>query len=325
MFGSVVLDAILGMLALFTLLGIFVTTLTEIIQSFFQKVRAKYLYNALKLLFTGKLKGLSDSDLAFFQQVLDHPMIQSMAPPGNRPSYLDPAMLAQVVITLLLHKDDTTTLDIPLDELNAALTKGIAQVPSEHLRRALSTMLAAAQAKVTTAQELLCAFKTRLEHWINAVMDRAEGWMRRNAKVVSLACSLVICLVLNVNAFDLMQGMVRNDTLRAAGMQMANNLVTNNPSATFDQLCANRDDKAQCQFDSALSSLQALPQGAIGWNNPPAFLHNDQTNKIAWFGYWLLGVMTAALAASLGGDFWFKMLSQMIRLTGSKTVPQPKP
>ncbi|MFW0758387.1 hypothetical protein ACN1C3_27325 [Pseudomonas sp. H11T01] len=325
MFGSVVLDAILGILALFTLLGICITTLTEIIQSFFQKVRAAYLYEALKLLFTGKLKALTDKDLDFFQQVLDHPVIKAMAPPGKRPSYLDPGMLAQVVIDLLLRKDDTTVLDIPLEQLNEALAKGIAQIPSDHLRRALSTLLAAAQAKVTTAQELLCSFKTRLEHWINAVMDRAEGWTRRNAKVVSLACSLVICLVLNVNAFDLMQGLVRNDTLRAAGMQMASSLVKDNSPATLDQVCASRDDKAQCQFDSALSSLQALPQGAIGWNNRPAFLQHDQKNKTVWFGYWLLGVMTAALAVSLGGDFWFKVLSQMIRLTGSKTVQPPKP
>ncbi|WP_347901557.1 hypothetical protein [Pseudomonas purpurea] len=325
MFGSVVLDTIIGMLALFTVLGICVTTLTEIVLSFFQRVRARYLYEALELLFVGKLKTLGTQDAEFLQQVLDHPVIKAMAPPGQRPSYLDPAMLAQVVIDLLLRKDDATPLDISLEELNAALAKGIALIPSEHLRRALSSLLAAAQAKVTTTQDLLCAFKTRLERWINAVMDRAEGWTRRHAKAVSLGCALLLCLALNVNGFDLMKGMVRGDALHEVSMKMAADLVKNGPGLNQGQACADNNDKSQCQFNAALNSLQALPQGAIGWNTLPMFLQKDQPNAPAWFLYWLFGVMAAALAASLGGDYWFKILSQVIRLTGSKTPPDPKP
>jgi hypothetical protein len=323
MFGSVVLDAILGMLALFTLLGICVTTLTEIIQSFFQKVRAAYLYDALKLLFCGKLKALNDKDMDFFQQVLDHPLIKAMAAPGKRPSYLDSGMLAQVVIDLLLRTDDAAVPDIPLEQLNEALAKGIAQIPSEHLRRALSTILAAAQAKVITTQELRCSFKTRLEQWINAVMDRAEGWTRRNAKVVSLACSLALCLLLNVNAFDLMKGLVRDDALRTASVQLATGVVQEDLPAKFAQACVADADPSKCQFSKALGMLQAVPQVAIGWNTLPAFLQDEQKNRPLWFGYWLFGVLTAALAASLGGDFWFKILGRAIRLTG-KTTQEPK-
>lgn len=324
MFGSVVLDTIIGMLALFTVLGICITTLTEIVLSFFQKIRARYLYEALELLFVGKLNALDTHDADFLQQVLDHPVIKAMAPPGQRPSYLDPTMLAQVVIDLLLRKDDPATLDVPLEELAAALAKGIAQIPCEHLRRALSSLLAAAQAKVTTTQELLCAFKTRLECWINAVMDRAEGWTRRHAKAVSLSCSLLLCLALNVNGFDLMKGMVRGDALHEVSMNMAADLVKNGPGLNQGQVCADNGDKSQCQFNAALNSLQALPQGAIGWNTLPIFLQKDQPYWLAWLLYWVFGVITAALAASLGGDYWFKILSQVIRLTGSKTPQNPK-
>jgi hypothetical protein len=222
-----------------------------------------------------------------------------------------------------LHQDDTCVPDIPLEQLNEALAKGIAHIPSDHLRRALSTLLATAQAKVTTAQELLCSFKTRLEQWINAVMDRAEGWTRRNAKVVSLACSLALCLLLNVNAFDLMKGLVRDDALRAVSVQMATGVVQKDLPAKFAQLCAEDADPSKCQFSKALGMLQAVPQVAIGWNTLPAFLQDEQKNKPMWFGYWLFGVLTAALAASLGGDFWFKILGQAIRLTG-KTSQEPK-
>lgn len=323
MFGSVVLDAILGMLALFTLLGICVTTLTEIIQSFFQKVRAAYLHDALRLLFCGKLKALNDRDMDFFQQVLDHPVIKAMAAPGKRPSYLDSGMLAQVVIDLLLRKDDAATVDIPLEQINEVLTQGIAQIPSEHLHRALSTILAVAQAKVITTQELLCSFKTKLEQWINAVMDRAEGWTRRNAKVVSLACSLALCLLLNVNAFDLMKGLVQDDALRAASVKTVTGVVQEDLPAKFEKACVADVDPSKCQFSKALGMLQVMPQVAIGWNTLPAFLQDEQKNRTIWFGYWLFGVLTAALAASLGGDFWFRILGRAIRLTG-KTTQEPK-
>jgi len=324
MFGSVVLDAIIGMLALFTVLGICVTTLTEIVQSLLFKARAAYLSDALKLLFAGKLKALGADDESFLKQVLDHPLIKAMAPPGSQPSYLDTGLLAQVVIDLLLHRDDTTTLDIPLEELNKTLADSIAKIPCAHLQRALSTMLATAMAKASTTQELLCAFKTRLEHWINAVMDRAQGWTRRNAKKVSLLCALVLCLALNINAFDLLKGLTQNAALREASVQMADAVVTANLPATLDQQCPKPDEKSQCQSDAAIKALRSLPQGTIGWSVAPTFMAYGSYWG-AWLVYWVLGVMTSALAASLGGDYWFKILGQVIRLTGSRTSQEPKP
>ena len=37
----------------------------------------------------------------------------------------------------------------------------------------------------------------------------------------------------------------------------------------------------------------------------------------AWW-MWVLGVILSALAATMGGEYWFKMLSEVVRLAGPK-------
>lgn len=333
MLGSDVLDIIIGMLVLFTLLGICVTTLTEAIQSFFQKVRAKHLNEVLQLLLVGKLGTPSTGESDFFQQVLAHPLIASMAPPGKRPSYLEPEVLAGVILDLLRDNESASPMVESANPTVAALGQGIGALQSTHLRQALSTLLTTSQLKATTGENPLLAFKASLEQWIDAAMARAEGRTKRNAKTVSLACSFALCLVLNLNAFDLMKGLIQDEALREAArstgikMMMQEGIL----AAQLDKQCPSDADKAQCHLTTTMDTLQKLPHITLGWKPLPDFLQLEAysvADAFRWFldfGYWLLGIVAAAMAASLGGDFWFKLLGQAIRLTGAKTSGEAKP
>jgi hypothetical protein len=59
----------------------------------------------------------------------------------------------------------------------------------------------------------------------------------------------------------------------------------------------------------------------LGWDHTPKFM--AESDKLGgytffWFLYWLVGICISTLAASLGGDYWFKRLKDVIRLTGAK-------
>lgn len=313
MFGSFIVELMVGLLATFALLGLCVTTLTEVFQTYIKSIRAKNLQLCLKQLFMPSVGASTGTD-SFYRLLVDHPLIQSMSPPGKQPSYLPSTLIADAVIALLLRADGAARDKQQVNELLAYIEQQVERVEPEALRSLLRFYLTKAQIQAENSVQLLTQFKLEIAQWIDAGMERAEGWSKRYAKALSLIISVVLCASLNINAIEVARALTIDPELRRTLFDQAQKYDAQLPSE-WAKTCEQNKLPAQCRFEEARDSL--VTSLNIGWEYPPAFLNLPLSLKA--FGmllYWMTGVGVSALAASMGGDYWYKLLSSVIRLTG---------
>lgn len=318
MFGSFIVEMVVGLLATFALLGLCVTTLTEVFKTYVKSIRAKNLQLCLQQLFT---LGVTSANTPFFRRVVDHPLIRSMSPPGKQPSYLSSSMIADAVINLLTRADGQARVEQDLEALFTHMAQQIDSVEPQALRSLLQVYLGKAHVQALSSMQLLKLFKVETEKWIDAGMERAEGWSRRYAKALSLVIASVLCALLNINAIKITHALAIDPQLRRTLFEQAQK---NEPqqSSEVAKLCEKNDVPARCRFDAARDSLATSLD--IGWEHPPAWIQPLSWKTLLLFPYWLVGVAVSALAASMGGDYWYKLLSSVIRLTGPQPF-KPKP
>lgn len=315
MFGSFIIEMVVGLLATFALLGLCVTTLTEVIQTYIKSIRAQHLHLCLQQLFT---LNTGSTNSPFYQRLVEHPLIASMSPPGKRPSYLPTSLIADVVIDLLTRTDGLTRIEQDLETLFERLTQQVNSVEPPALRSILQIYLGKARVRSDNSVQLLNLFKSQIEQWINAGMARAQGWSRRYAKALSLIIASVLCISLNINALEITRALAVDPDLRRTMFTQAQaQELQMSSDATWG--CKNATNPAICKFDAARDALATSMD--IGWEHPPRFW----TQSWSWmspllFLYWLAGVAVSSLAASMGADYWYKLLSSVIRLTGPMPV-----
>lgn len=187
MFGSFVVEMVVGLLATFALLGLCVTTLTEVVQTYIRSIRANNLEQCLRQLFTCGEEGQAQF---FYGQVRTHPLIQSLSASGQSPSYLPIPLIADALIDELIN---ATVATPQADRLLEKLELGIAAISSTPLGRVLTLFLSKSQSLAPTPEQALKLFKSYIEQWMEAGMERAEGWTRRQPKTVSLIVAGILC------------------------------------------------------------------------------------------------------------------------------------
>lgn len=200
MFGSTVLEVVIGVMFVYLLLSFIVTAVQELIDSTF-KLRAAQLARGLQ-----KLLGSKDNKDEFLQ----HPLIKGMSPTnllfrsGNRnPSYIPPRSF---VLTLLdmIAKADPTKLRTVQD-----IQDGIKNLKNADLKSALTLLL-------HDAQMDLAKFEKNVEIWFNDQMDRVTGWYKRKVQLIIVIVALVISVFMNADSLVIIRNISTNSTLRAS-------------------------------------------------------------------------------------------------------------
>jgi len=200
----------------------------------------------------------------------------------------------------------------------------------------------AAPPEATAATPTLAeAISAPLEQWFNDAMDRAGGWYKRQAQLLSLVIGFGIAGFTNADAVHVAERLWTDASLRAsvtaaatayqreradatppaAPPNSAGGAATSvtTPSASADPLVK--------RLDNNLTTIEAstLP---VGWMRDPR--RNNCLSQFCAAGekgpavetiFWLMlaGWTVTALATSLGAPFWFDLLSKALQIRSSGT------
>ena len=314
MFGSEVLDVVIGLVFVYLVISLICSAALEFLEAFF-KQRARYLKQGLCDL-------LDDRDgSGLVKQIYNHPLVYSLFTGAydpkaahNLPSYIPARNFALAM----------------MDTLGAATPASQQQPPSPDTSGAPAN-LHAAQALATLAKagghdrEQTLA---NIEAWYNSAMDRVSGWYKRTAHFTILALGVVISAAINADSISITNGLATDKALRASLISASQELARQPPSsggASGAASAAETDSAAgsipscradlnapDCRFQLNLRQIRnaGLP---LGWADARAV--TDPRHMPGTTAEWLmklLGITLTALAVSLGAPFWFDMLNRFV-------------
>ncbi|HYD81938.1 MAG TPA: hypothetical protein VEC06_19220 [Paucimonas sp.] len=305
MFGSAILEVVVGIVFIYILVSVLCTAIREGIESWL-KTRAAYLEHGIRELLHDK----SGSDLA--TAFYNHPLIFSLFPNGyaprapkarpgllakgdNLPSYIPASNFALALMDIAARgpqagnaAGDASTSAISLE----AIRKNVAHIANPAVQRVLLMAVDAAQGDINKA-------KTLIEAWYNSAMDRVSGWYRRSTQRIIFCIALLLVIVLNVNTFTIADHLYRNDAVRSVMIARAEKAATD---AGY----------AASKYEDIRKELGSLNL-PIGW--PEGFrkplLGRDLNGPADWL-ILIFGWLLTAFAATLGAPFWFDVLNKVM-------------
>lgn len=291
MFGSQILEVVVGVTLVYLVLSIGCSGIKEVLASAFS-LRSKTLENAIRNMLMG-----GDGNLA--TALLQHPLIARTALPGSKPSYISSRTFALALFDLLAPAGGAQPKTIQ------DLRDGVAKLPDEKLKKTLLGLIDSAQDSVETARD-------KIEKWFNDTMERVGGWYKRTAQKIIFAAGVVLCVALNADSIMIVKELWNDEALRQAVVAAATK-------------------KAQSGLPAEASGTAALQQVAgeireanvppIGWDSAAGSVRGRPDSRIAWI-LKVLGIALTSFAIVLGAPFWFDVLNKIINLRLSGTPPK---
>jgi hypothetical protein len=322
MFGSGIIDAVIGTIFIFIFVSLVATSAIEGIEGIL-KTRAKDLEKGIR----NVLNDPSGSD--FTQAIYEHPLISALfvgeykppkasanaapqelanksMPLGSRrhlPSYIPGLSFAGALVDVVFEKGPQgqgTALDVTT--LKAAADK----IPDAKLKQAVLTAIESAGGDIE-------AVKRNLATWFDTAMDRVTGWYKRRTQVILFLMGLFAAIVLNVDAITTFTSLHRNPALSAAIVEQAKK-GKQLPDFNVKKI---QDDLIAVSFPMGWKDGVPGPQFAACVYDPKKG-HDCGGYTAAILFRTAVGWLITALAVMLGAPFWFDMLAKFmsIRATG---------
>ena len=285
---STALDVAIGLVFLYLLLALSVTTLQELLASAFGW-RAKNLYTAIE----DMLKNGESSPLT--KELYAHPLVRNLVQKelGKLPSYI-PSKTFSIALLDVLQQKTTVTRAIGADTaLSGAkqLVKELPPVVSDDIKDTLNLLIGDAERYEQDINKQAAKLSEGIEAWFNDRMARASGWYKRKAQYISLGLAAALSVVFNANTVKVAWALWTNASLRAAVVA-----------------------SAQVAHDKAAVAL-ASSQLPVGWSGGLAQGWAGWTTPVGW--------AITALAVSLGSSFWFDALGKLLQMRGSGARVSP--
>jgi hypothetical protein len=307
---NTIVDVAIGVIVLYLLLALIVTTVQELISSLLH-LRAKHLYHTLEGMLAGTVAGITPSTSA--QQLLhafyEHPLVRNLtsrAPSSLKgalstfgrglPSYI-PSRTFALALLDALRGTNSAADTIGASQLLASSRDLAQKVSDPDLQRILTLLLSDAELVAKDFNERSKLVSERLETWFNDRMARAAGTYKRYAQLWSLGLALVITIVFNADTLHITSQLWTDTALRTVVLASATAL--NDPALPSPDA----DLASELLRQADLIARSGLP---VGWRASSA------PHALS-----LVGWAITALAVSLGASFWFDMLSKALRLRGT--------
>jgi hypothetical protein len=299
MFGSPVLDIMIGLFFIYLMLSILCSSINELLARIFD-MRATTLADGIKKLLADTAIGAQLPE-KFYQ----HPLIQTLAQGKDKPSYIPAKNFALALLDTLEEISAAKTGATPspekktIDDLRAT----IAGLPDSEMKKSLSMLIG-------HAGESLDEARKNIEDWFNSSMERVSGLYKRKAHTIILLIAFLVSVGWNADSVFIAQNILQNPTLRSS-------LVAAAEEQTKQTLATpNTDPKKTIEEVVQMSETLKLP---IGWS--------DARWPVSVLGYLskFFGLVVTALALSLGAPFWFDMLNKVINLRSSGKPPDVQP
>ena len=335
------LDVAIGVVFVYLLLALIVTTVQELIASLLS-LRAKHLYSAIETMLKKDAADSSGSELVrkFYTHSLLKNLVEEALPQAptwyqrltgaGLPSYIPSKTFALVLLDVLQNSEDAAgnpLLAHPSfsgieDLFNNA--KSIVEKATLHsdLKHSLLLVLEKAKDKTHTKAEdwakAVGAASDRVEGLFNDRMARAAGWYKRKMQVLSLILALAVSASFNADTLSIANELWKNSTLReqvvaaAQTYRDAQGAPKGSPAEPDPTKVSALATSLVTQSDALLNL--GLPLGWQTKTQPPAASLCCRVYQ--WF-LRLLGWLITTLAVSLGAAFWFDVLSKALQLRGS--------
>jgi hypothetical protein len=291
MFGSQVLEVVIGLSLIYLVLSIGCSGVKEVIAAMFS-LRAKTLERGVRSMLRNGPNGLAS-------QLFAHPLIQATAPEGQKPSYISARMFAAALLDLVAPADASQPRTIE------SLRAGVSQIPDAKLRATLLNMINSACGDVDTA-------RLKIEHWFDDTMGRVTGWYKRMAQKIIFVAGLLLCAAVNADTLMIVRELWNDQALRSAMVAQAGQKVqSTSPAESLNQGGSLR------QLADEIRDIDKPP---IGWSRDSKDIRiwpgalEDQALKV-------LGILLTSFAIVLGAPFWFDMLNNVINLRLSGNPP----
>ena len=342
LFGSTVLEVIIGMIFVYLLLSLLCSAVGEYIEARLNN-RAKLLQDGIRLL----LNETSGEGADLAKQLYEHGLIRPLYREKNKlPSYIPARTFAlalwNMATTVAAAEQASSGGNTPaaapgittdLKKIREAIAN---HLPNEELRTAMLTLIDEAEGDIERARK-------NVEDWYNGMMDRVSGWYKRRSAVILLVLGFIVAAAINADTITIAKSLVRDGALRdsivAAAEQRLATPPTPSPapggSTPADR--AAREQAAQENLRQAYADVNALGL-PIGWTRQnfridARGIPTSGDFFWSWAGWqWLVlklfGVLLTGFAISQGAPFWFDLLNKfmVIRSTvkpAEKSQEQP--
>lgn len=329
-----VLDVAIGVIFMYLLLSLIVTTAQEAIASFFH-LRAQELFKSVRDM-------VADEELTM--KVYHHPLIRNLvgkdlgaAPPGvfsgaRLPSYI-PSRTFALALLDVLRRQAKLDAAVGATQLLSEADQLVGKVDNPKLAATLRVLIGDARQFGTSLNERADIVSRRIEGWFNERMARTSGWYKRKAQIWSLVLAGVVTLIANGDTIYVANQLWSDAALRAAVVASAEAHVSQRAADPVESGPAEASSAAPVPAgaspappplieDFARLKDSRLPLGWT-WQSGSLCARSGPQPNTCWSPTILDGVLlvcgwlVTALAVSLGATFWFDVLSRALQLRSS--------
>jgi hypothetical protein len=213
MFGSQILGVATGLVLVYIVFALILTSCREILEARL-KTRSTTLLQGLEEIFAGA--GARKRVEEFY----DHPLIASLyrgtsfstaKAARELPSYIPAGNFSSAVLSIYRTSNAAV---LKIDALREDAVAALEKEPEDRVARALLHAIDAADGELDRVQK-------ELEVWYDSVMDRVSGWYKRHTQNVLFASALAIAVLLNVNSVTIAQALYSDDALQERTLALA--------------------------------------------------------------------------------------------------------
>lgn len=342
MFGSELLEVVIGIVALYVLLSIVCTAAREGIESV-QKARAILLIRGINELLSSRcnldqgssiLTTVNDyscmenekDDEKLKSAFYSHPMICGLFPVKyqdhliksfggsifrlgrNYPSYIPSRNFAIALLDIAargsVSTDNATVPSTPVLSLQDA-RDNIDNLTNDKVRRSVLIAIDLSGGDIEKAIK-------HIEKWYNSSMQRVSGQYKRLSGVYIFILALAFTVTLNLDTIEIAKSLYTQKTVTALIVSKQ----IDQPSQLSNQQGASQSQSNNDNGQKVSDGINAIISNSI--------LRNNQLVQIPPMWVTLFGWLLTAFAASLGAPFWFDVLANIMKLRAA-VAPQENP
>jgi hypothetical protein len=295
MFGSSVVDVVVGVLFVFLVFSLVVSGVNEVMTRALAS-RSRHLWRDLRQLLDGdrttlakdqRPRGADPRSDKWAERLYAHPLIgqlegwlvTSRSQARSRLSNIPASDFSRAMLDLLVPDTDG---EISAEKIEAA----VHGLPSGPLRDALLPL-------VRTTEKQVADLRREIGDWFDSRMEALSRAYKHHVKWVLVGIGIIVALVFNVDAIGAAQRLYRDEALRTAVADQASAVVA---------ACEGQPDITTCTRDE-VGKVDTAIRLPVGWPDP---------DGIGWIQG--LGWLVAGIALGQGAPFWFDLLRKTGRL-----------
>ncbi len=291
------LDVAIGLIFIYAVYSLIVTTLTELISTMLE-LRGNQLRRGIRRMLDDdtSIKDLSNKFLA-------RPEIKYL---GNKragrdkmPSYIRAKTFATTLLNVLWADNN---FEGGLEDIKAKLK------PRENAtHKVIYNLLDEAQGDIEK-------FKQLSQDWFDETMERVSGWYNKWIKVITLCVGFIVALAFGLDSIDISKKLSSDKSTRLELVKAA--------SSYSQSLQANTSLDSLETVDKIEKLSERMSNLLDETEKHSALFGEGGIEKLKTLKQWdlfqyLLGCLLTAIALSIGSPFWFDLLNKLIKLRGA--------